>query len=452
LNESRTTATQLTRWWDAEPSAAFAPTTSEQSSGGLAFRALLTFTFILLISPQGYFPILTPLRIAYIAALVAIVAHVGGRWQLGQALGVIPEVRLALALLGWSFLSVPFSYWPGGSLSFLFEVYVKAIIVFWLLAGCVDDPRRLHRTVWALSLMGCFIGLAAIRQYLSGEFIPIVNVKRIEGYNAPLTANPNDLALMLNVILPLTFALLLAERRQPLRLFLMFAVAVQAGGVIASFSRGGFLGLMTIFLVTQWRFVRRGRPQWAMVTVFVVLLCIPLLPSGYMERIRSIGDTSADVTGSADVRWNDMIAARDYVLRNPLMGAGVGMGVLALNEERGKTWIQVHNVYLQYATDLGIPGLILFLILLGGCLRSTRIARLRSAMHPDAFELNAISEGIGVSLVGFAVSAFFHPVAYDFYFYYLAGLASASRLISERAGYAVGDRSDARALGASTTR
>ena len=75
--------------------------------------------------------------------------------------------------------------------------------------------------------------------------------------------------------------------------------------------------------MTQWRFVRRGRSQWAVVTVFVVLLCIPLLPSGYVERIRSIGDTSADVTGSADARWNDMIAARNYVLRNPLMGAGV---------------------------------------------------------------------------------------------------------------------------------
>src|SRR2546429_955306 len=134
------------------------------------------------------------------------------------------------------------------------------------------------------------------------------------------------------------------------------------------------------------------------------------------------------------------------------MGAGFGMGVLALNEERGMTWIEVHNVYLEYATDLGIPGLILFLILLGHCLRSSRIARMRSATHPEAFELNAISEGIGVSLVGFAVSASFHPVAYDFYFYYLAGLASAARLISERVGYAVGDLSDARASGASTTR
>jgi hypothetical protein len=38
---------------------------------------------------------------------------------------------------------------------------------------------------------------------------------------------------------------------------------------------------------------------------------------------------------------------------------------------------------------------------------------------------------IQVSLVAFAVAALFHPSAYHFYFYYVAGLAVAARAIAE---------------------
>ena len=38
-----------------------------------------------------------------------------------------------------------------------------------------------------------------------------------------------------------------------------------------------------------------------------------------------------------------------------------------------------------------------------------------------------MAEGIKVSLTVFAIAAVFHPVAYQFYFYYMAGLALAAR-------------------------
>jgi len=42
-------------------------------------------------------------------------------------------------------------------------------------------------------------------------------------------------------------------------------------------------------------------------------------------------------------------------------------------------------------------------------------------------DLFLLAEGIQVSLAVFAVAALFHPVAYHFYFYYMAGLALAAR-------------------------
>src|SRR5205814_8731157 len=109
------------------------------------------------------------------------------------------------------------------------------------------------------------------------------------------------------------------------------------------------------------------------------------------------------------------------------VGAGIGMDALALNQERGELWINVHNAYLQVAVDLGIPGLAWFLLLFVRCVRAAREAQVRSTTSA----VKGISEGLEVSLLGFAVSAFFHPVAFNFYFYYFAGLAIAARNVAQ---------------------
>jgi len=94
-------------------------------------------------------------------------------------------------------------------------------------------------------------------------------------------------------------------------------------------------------------------------------------------------------------------------------------------EGRWVHWNPVHNVYLQYAVELGVPGLVLFLLLLGGCVKSVRSIRRRCAAEPGLRDLFYLAEGIEISLVAFAVAAPFHPVAYNFYFYFIAGMAIA---------------------------
>jgi putative inorganic carbon (HCO3(-)) transporter len=106
------------------------------------------------------------------------------------------------------------------------------------------------------------------------------------------------------------------------------------------------------------------------------------------------------------------------------------MNLLALNDLRGAEWTEVHNVYLQYAVDLGLPGLALFLSLLCTSYAAARGAARRAAAIPGGAALSALAEGIQLSLAGFAVAAFFHPVGYQFYFFYMAGLAAAARALS----------------------
>jgi O-antigen ligase len=200
--------------------------------------------------------------------------------------------------------------------------------------------------------------------------------------------------------------------------------------VIVTFSRGGFLTLATIVGVYVWKF--RGRPQgaWAWGALLIVLACLPLLPAGYIERLATITDIDSDVTGSSKLRWNDTLAAASLVLANPIVGAGVGLNALALYTERGGRWTAIHNVYLEYAVELGLPGLMLFLSLLVASIKAASLVQKRAAGIPAGRQLFYLGEGIQVSLIAFAVAALFHPVGYHLYFYYIAALAVAAKAVS----------------------
>ena len=48
------------------------------------------------------------------------------------------------------------------------------------------------------------------------------------------------------------------------------------------------------------------------------------------------------------------------------------------------------------------------------------------AAVPALADMHFLLEGLAVSIAGFILSAFFYPDAYQFYFYYIAGLTIAA--------------------------
>jgi probable O-glycosylation ligase (exosortase A-associated) len=416
-------------WW--RPAEAAAPPADARGSPA-AFGALAVFTFVLLLAPQERYPALAPLRLAAVSAGTAALAHAWGCRRKGRRL-LAPggETTLGLALVGWAAVTVPFSLWPGGSLDLLTGVFVKSVAVFLLLGAVIDSERRLHQLAWSLSLLAVPLAATALSNFASGELIDGARgAGRIVGYVGSLTENPNDLALLLNLILPLTVALFFSHRGALVRTALAAAVALDVAAVVATFSRAGFLTLAVVFAALLWKLRRRAERVWPWGALAVALSCTALLPGGYLERLGTITSVSSDPTGSAQDRARDMLAAVEVVLDRPVFGAGLGMNVLALNAERGATWRSVHNVYLQYAADLGLPGLALFLALFASCLvRAGRTARILGADRARGRLLH-LAEGVQLSLIGFAVAACFHPVGYLFPFFYVAGLAVAVRGIA----------------------
>jgi probable O-glycosylation ligase (exosortase A-associated) len=420
-------------WWQPQPVPD--PTGPRRFAAALegsraAFYALVAFTFVLLLSPQAWFPVLKLIRIAFLAGGIAMAAHVMERTAHKQPITPLaPEIGIALALILWSMITIPMSYWPGGSIRLLTDQYLKAIAFFWLLATIITTPGRLRGIAWTLVLCAIPLAGTGIWHYLSGHVMETGQdgLVRIVGYmgSSGLTGNPNDLALMLNLIIPLAGALALSSRGAA-RLLATAVALLGMGGVIVTFSRAGFLALtatLFMFLVV----LARRKSGGAAIALFLIVLSVPaLLPKSYVDRLSTITNMQQDKTGSAQGRYRDLGIALEVVSHNPIIGVGLGQDMIALNQARGRsTWRSVHNVYLQYAVDLGVPGFLLFAWLHLLCFRSAWAVERRARKDPAVAELGPLAAGVQVSLVAFLVAAMFHPIAYQFYFFSIAGLAVA---------------------------
>jgi hypothetical protein len=418
-------------WWrpEAEP----APVIHRAAGKSLAFGGLVFFTVILLLSPQTFLPVLKTIRIALVAAGVAIAAHVIDATLRREPIAPSgSETSISVALLVWTVVALPFSIWPAGSVAVLTDQFIKALVFFWMIAAMVSNRERLRTFAWSLAVCSIPLAIIALVHFAKGDFLSTgtSGIKRIEGY-AGISGNPNDLALTLNLLIPFTTALLYTTRSWHGRALAVFALLLSVPAVIVTFSRAGFLTLAATFLMGAFCMMRRGAVLPAAGVLVAALAITPVLPKGYIERLGTIVDIDADPTGSAQGRWIDYQVAAGVVIANPILGVGLGQDILALNAARGRaTWRSVHNAFLEYAVDLGMPGILLFLSLLfSGFGTARRVERATSRLRPLQ-DISVFAAAAQIALVAFALAAFFHPIAYQFYFFCVAGLAVAVKNVA----------------------
>ena len=153
---------------------------------------------------------------------------------------------------------------------------------------------------------------------------------------------------------------------------------------------------------------------------------MPLLPAGYIERLNTITDIEADPTGSAQGRWTDYQVAARLVAANPIVGVGLGQDILALDRVTRSSDLAIRSQRLSRVRGgprAARPAVVLWLLV--ASFSSARRVERRTATEPALRDLASSPSGVRIALVAFAVAAFFHPIAYQFYFFCVAGLAVA---------------------------
>ena len=405
----------------------------EDEGSPLAFRALLLLMFVIYIAPQAFFPVLEPLHPAKVSAALAVVAYVTWVWRNGAGWTFMSrEVRLVLIIIVIALISIPFSLWPGGSVQYVIDQYSKSIIIFFLVANVLTSFNRYRAFLWVISLFSAFNALQGVKHYLAGEW----RYGRTVGGTSGLTSNPNDLALVLNLTIPFLVYLYTTARSAKQRFLLALLIGINLAGIIVSFSRGGFVTLIAFVLWTAW-VVGKERGTGAFIKTCAAVLVLGLVltvagPNGYGDRVASIGDMSKDETGSYYARLMLMLGTAQGMLNHPL-GVGLHMNNVLLHDT-GYGWNGVHNIYLELGTEIGIPGLIVFIWLLYRLIASMRDIRVGYEQVP---ELSALAQAAGGAMVAFVTAGMFHPVAFQFYLYIVAGLVIACQQLAYRVDLAM---------------
>jgi probable O-glycosylation ligase (exosortase A-associated) len=413
LSEGQVRSFDTNEWaWETAPaseSISAAPAIEQTTLArghGLSFAGLFLFTFLVYFRPYELSPSLLWLSTsAFWAAALTLAVYIPTQLGLEGRITIrTREVNALLLLTLFGILSVPLASDPSRAWGAWLD-YLKVVVMFVVMVNVVRTPRRLDLLIILVFAVSVVLSASAINDYSLGRLG--VKGDRIEGALGGLFSNPNDLALHLVTIIPLGVAMLRGTRNL-LKKILLFAVCLtMVGGLVATFSRGGFIGFVAITLVLSWKFARRYRAAVLALGAIAIGVVLALAPAAYFGRISTSGDDSAVA------RLDDLKRSTFIAIRHPLLG--IGMDNYELYSNREKT---AHNAYTQVAGEMGLIALSAYLIFLLSALKSLR--KIESSAAPRS-KFYYLSVGLQASLIGYMVNSFFLSVAYLWYAYYLVG-------------------------------
>lgn len=338
-----------------------------------AFTGLLVFTAVLFFRPQDQLPILNPIPFADISAILALLAMVFGRLGKGLPLSRITPELCGVAALGLMILlTAPFSVWPGGAIGTFTDVFAKVLLIYILMVNTLTTGERMHKFITLLVVASAYISGRAVFDYVRG--VGLVENGRVTSAVGGMFQNPNDLALNMVAVLPLSLLVAIRAKSIVGRLGAVVMGLLMIGAVFATHSRGGFVGLAVMVVILGLQLARR-RPAAVGVGALLLLCAVPFAPASYWERVASITDDTKDATGSREARRILLIEAWQTFLRFPVYGVGAGQFQNYNPEDRIEIWRETHNVVLQVAAEMGLLGLIPFIYLLWRAFVAGRLTR-----------------------------------------------------------------------------
>ncbi len=380
------------------------------------------------------FPVLALVRPAILTGLLAIVIYLVDPLPIRRARLIWgPATKYLVALLVWMMLSVPGALVRGTSFDLVFDSFVKTVLMFVVVIGAVRGPRDVERLV-AAYLVGATLYAAVVltRFDLGGDNW---RLGRLYYYDA------NDFATFAVSAMPFGLYFIHAGRTLRARALAAVALSLLALAFVNSGSRGGFVALVAVivFIVARYRSIPF---RWRVgATAFVAVVVFAAASDRYWKQMSTILSDAdynrTEETGRLQI-WSRGIG---YMLQNPILGVGpnnfqAAEGRLSAFSDRqqlgiGVRWNAPHNSYLQVGAELGVPGLVIFVLLIGSAYaalrRSHTCERARAGSGADR---PGLAPALTASLLGVVVGAFFLTLAYSEMLFTLVALAVALQKVT----------------------
>ena len=309
---------------------------------------------------------------------------------------------------------IPFAFYRSLAFSLIFTSLLVNLVFLVLAVAHVNSLEKVKTFLLVAWISSIFLSVTALdRALVSGD----------SRYIYSTMFDSNDMAYILVSLVPLSVFYIVYRKGVVNSVFAAVSIISSIGAILLSGSRAGLIGLLSIlgvFMLTRMAMVKRGS-KWGFI-VFIVIISVYYLPRIDTERYLTLLDLGGDYNVTAETgRFQIWRRALELTLSNPLTGVGVGCFPMAIGYVRKSLhkvprWQQVHNSYLQVAVEVGLGGFIIFIALVGGCIKNFSACRRLGGLSRDIRELRTIAGLLLLGFIGHLVTAFFLSQAYSVLF------------------------------------
>jgi O-antigen ligase len=382
------------------------------------------------------FPALNVVRPAMATGLLSILLLLVSRQGIRRWRAISTgTTKWLVALVIWSVLSIPGALSPGHSFDYATGEFLKTVVMAIVLACAVRGARDVERITAVVFWAAALYAAVVLMRFDVNE--SDWRLGKLYYYDA------NDFATFAVAAMPLGVYLARRARSWLGRGLPVIGLIVISAAFVRSGSRGGFLALIATALFIVWSLraisVAKRIAAVAVVAVVVVVAASDRYWSA-MGSILSDSDYNKTAESGRLQIWQRGVG---YVVHQPIFGVGLDnfqaaegqLSALASRQQYGVgvRWNAPHDTFLQVAAELGIPGLVFFVLMIFGAFRD---------LHPRRYPMldptrrppvpPALKQALRASLLGFIVGSLFLSLAYTALLYTLIGLAIAISKLDRR--------------------
>lgn len=313
--------------------------------------------------PQDFLPPLKAIPFATLLDVSLFVAVLAS----GKASFANMQTKLWIGLLSFMALWVPFAR-NNYHAVMLFKDMTLYFFFYLGIVTFVNSTGRMHKLI--LMWLGVHTVLAVNGMLHQG--------RGVGGW----LGDENDFGMEMNVAIPVAFFMYQGATNKGSKFLYVGLLAVFVMSLIATSSRGGFLGLLAVAAYC-WFYSPKKLMSLLLGLCLAGLVSIAA-PQEYWDRISSITEDKTMEEGTAGQRVFTWGIGWEMFLDNPMFGVGQGNFPWAIGEYMGgRTWQtkslagrQAHSLYFTLLPELGLVGVMIFGAMVYVNYRDTRVKNL----------------------------------------------------------------------------
>lgn len=381
-----------------------------------AFRCLLWYVCIMFVAPQNRFPVLWPLHIADLSFVGAILLHVLACLKNHQPL-IRPgwATGLGIAVMGWAAVCNTIGpFQSGWAWNVWIDTLYKNTGLLLLLESMCDTRERCWATMMTMLFCSVYWLKAGLRLAAAGA---TYSGDRLMGAAIGLIENPNSMAYMLALLMPLYLYVFQAAQKKTERFLFLAGVVADLFIILKTGSRTGIVTLLVMSILILKKYVRQH--PWGLLGVVIAFsFLLPLTGEKNVRRFKTIPQSAMSFLGfhverddrplNQDEQSAEERAAKNrdtwrLIKANPLHGVGFHPDGNKYLGEYPMARGQVHCEVLMVGKHMGFIGIGFYLGMLAQIWLCGRTIRLQYAGWPGmselgwAYQLQAIGILVGGS-------------------------------------------------------